>query len=71
MTSMTRLRRDVHRWARFADRATPGWRLPATREFYPPLAPPGYHRARLRHDTERLKRNLALWERARLEADRG
>jgi hypothetical protein len=34
-------------------------------------APSGLERAWLRHDDEQLRRNILLWERARMEADRG
>ena len=67
MTSVTRLRRRLHRWARFSDRVTPGW----ASEGRLIVAPRGLQRAWRRHDAEQLRRNVLLWQRARMEADRG
>lgn len=68
MTSMTRLRRRLDRWARYADKATPGWSDTQAPKGTRPDIPTGMARAWQRHDREQLRRNELLWQRAQMEA---
>jgi hypothetical protein len=65
VTSMARLRRRLDRWARYADKVTPGWRQLGTSDNPTPAPrrPRGLRRAWLRYDAERVRRSILLWER--------